>query len=126
MDGKPIEVHGDGLQTRTFTYVDDTVDGIFRCIVDPKAKNEIFNIAGSPTEEISIIQLANLIHKLINGTKSGANIKFIPYESFGKYEDVRRRVPNIEKIQRLLSFQPTYTLADGLRKTIDWQMNIVP
>ncbi|HTJ49807.1 MAG TPA: NAD-dependent epimerase/dehydratase family protein [Cyclobacteriaceae bacterium] len=124
LEGKQLEVHGDGKQTRTFTYVDDTVNGIYRCITNPLAKNEIFNIAGNPSEEISISELAQLINELMTGDKSGVNIKFIPYETFGKYEDVRRRVPSIEKIKQTLGFNPTHNLIDGLKKTIQWQTNL--
>ena len=61
----PIELHGDGLQTRTFTYIDDTVQGIIRCIENEKACNEIFNIASEPKLEINIKDLATMIWKLI-------------------------------------------------------------
>ena len=124
LEGKELELHGDGLQTRTFTYVDDTVDGIYRCIIDPRAVNNIFNIAGNPQEEISIVDLARLIHRLMSGSDKPAPIKFIPYSTFGKYEDVRRRVPSIEKISQILDFKPKHSLEEGLRKTITWQRSL--
>lgn len=88
IEGKPLEVHGDGLQTRTFTYVDDTVQGIMKCIFHPSSTNEIFNIANFPEEEIAIKDLAALIWKLMKGDESEPMITLIPYSSFGKYEDV--------------------------------------
>jgi UDP-glucose 4-epimerase len=124
LEGKQMEIHGDGLQTRTFTYVEDTVDGIYRCMTDPKAENEIFNIAGNPSEEIAIVDLAKLIHRLMNGSEKTAPINYIPYSSFGKYEDVRRRVPSIEKISNQLGFRPNHHLEEGLLKTIFWQRSI--
>lgn len=123
LEGKPIEIHGDGSQTRTFTYIDDTVDGIYRCIVDPRAVNQIFNIAGNPDQEITILGLAKLINQLIKGTEE-ADIVFVPYSAFGKYEDVMRRVPSIDKIKSRLDFTPQFKLEDGLRKTIEWQRSL--
>ena len=121
---KPLEIHGDGLQTRTFTFIEDTVQGIEKCISELKSKNEIFNIANNPTEEISILDLAKLIWQLINGNKSETMIDFIPYESFGKYEDVRKRVPDISKIKSLLNYNPKFDLRKGMNITIDWQKNL--
>ncbi len=119
-----IEIHGDGKQTRTFTYVDDTVLGIEKCIFEPNSRNEIFNIANEPDEEISITDLGVKIWKLINGSESEAKINYIPYSSFGNYEDVRRRVPDITKIKNLLNYSPVFSLTDGLKKTIEWQKSL--
>ncbi|MDA3952354.1 MAG: NAD-dependent epimerase/dehydratase family protein [Bacteroidales bacterium] len=94
-----IEIHGDGLQTRTFTYIEDTVAALINCVESKKSDREIFNIASNPEEEISILNLGKLIWKLINGEGSIPKIVFIPYSNFGKYEDVQRRVPNITKIK---------------------------
>ena len=120
----PLEIHGDGLQTRTFTFIKDTVDGLFRCIFDEKASGEIFNIASEPKEEITILDLGKLIWRLVRGEKSEPKINFIPYNTFGNYEDVLRRVPNISKIKNMLGFQPQYTLAQGLTETIKWQAKL--
>ncbi|TND09366.1 MAG: galE [Bacteroidetes bacterium] len=123
LEGKPIEIHGDGLQTRTFTYVDDTVQGVMKCIFHEKSRNGIFNIAGKPDEEITILDLGRLIWKLMKGD-TAAPISFIPYETFGKYEDVRRRVPSIGKIKTELGFEPGFHLAEGLQETIRWQTGL--
>lgn len=124
LESIPIEIHGDGLQTRTFTYIDDTVQGILKCIFEEKSNNDIFNIASNPEEEISIIDLGYKIWNLMNESGSNLNIKFIPYSDFGKYEDVRRRVPDITKIKSLLGYDPKYKLDEGLKITIDWQKNL--
>lgn len=121
---EPIEIHGDGLQSRTFTFIDDTVDGLLKCILDPASKNEIFNVASDPKEETSILNLGNQIWRLINGEGSTPKINFIPYATFGNYEDVKRRVPDISKIKSCLGFHPQYNLLDGLTATINWQKNI--
>ena len=120
---QPIDIHGDGKQTRTFTYIKDTINALKKCCIDNKANNEIFNIAGKPDQEIEIIELAKLIWNLINpGLKPKLN--FIPYEAFGKYEDVSRRVPCIDKIITKLNYQPSYSLKEGLVETINWQKKI--
>src|SRR5436853_549961 len=98
----PIEIHGDGSQTRTFTFIRDTVDGLSRCIFDSKASGQVFNVAAEPKEEISILELGKLIWRLVRGEKSEPKINFIPYASFGNYEDVMRRVPDISKIKNML------------------------
>lgn len=117
----PIEIHGDGRQTRTFTFIKDTIDGLSRCILDTRADKQIFNVASEPKEEISILDLGKLIWRLVRGEKSEPKINFIPYSSFGNYEDVLRRVPDISKIKTILGYQPRYGLEEGLTQTIQWQ-----
>ncbi|MBS1574115.1 MAG: GDP-mannose 4,6-dehydratase [Bacteroidetes bacterium] len=120
-----IDIHGDGSQTRTFTYVEDTVSCLVLCVENEKSKNEIFNTGGR-SKEISIKDLAILIWKLVNGEKSEPKLNFIPYSTFGKYEDVMRRVPNISKIKNTLGFEPQWDLESGLRATIEWQKQFIP
>lgn len=124
IEGKALELHGDGLQTRTFTYIDDLIDGIMKCIFHPRSSNEIFNIAGSPEEEISIKNLAGMIWKMMKGN-SHPPLRYIPYSDFGRYEDARRRVPSIDKIKQLLGYAPAWNLEEGLKKTIEWQRGII-
>ena len=124
LENKPLEIHGDGLQTRTFTFIEDTVQGIMKCMFHPKSKNEIFNIANEPTEEITIKALAELIWKLMKHDEQNVPLVLIPYETFGNYEDVRRRVPNISKIKSMLEFKPAFNLTEGLKQTISWQTNV--
>lgn len=116
-----IEIHGDGQQTRTFTFIEDTIEQLLFLILNDKSNNEIFNIAGNPSEEISILDLAKLIWGMVNDGE--IKIKFIPYSSFGNYEDVMRRVPNIDKIIFFSGIKPIHTLKEGLEKTIKWQKN---
>ncbi|MDY6801456.1 MAG: NAD-dependent epimerase/dehydratase family protein [Bacteroidota bacterium] len=122
---EPIEIHGDGSQTRTFTYIDDTVTALLNCIESSKSDNEIFNIASNPNEEISILALGKLIWQLINGEQSTPKIKLVPYSDFGRYEDVDRRVPNINKLKEFFNFNPKYSLKEGLIKTIQWQKEAI-
>ena len=121
MNNESIEVHGTGNQTRTFTFIEDTVQALISCILDEKASKQIFNIASDPSEEISMNSLAQLIWEMINGSQSKAKVEFLPYTSFGNYEDVERRVPDVTKLKQYFNFKPRYTLKDGLQKTIEWQ-----
>jgi UDP-glucose 4-epimerase len=117
--GEEIPIHGDGLQTRSFTYVSDTVAGLVAAL-ETGSSSEIFNIGN--TQEIAIVDLARLIHRLCDTSKP-LNLKFIPYDEIGgrKYEDVRRRIPDVSKAKRLLGFEPKVNLEDGLLSTVAWQ-----
>jgi len=119
LDDEEIEVHGDGKQTRSFTYVSDHVDGIVRCIEMDAANNMVFNLGN--TREISIHDLATLIWKLVRGDGK-QKIKLIPYQAFGKYEDVMRRIPDITRARTKLGFEPKVDLEEGLRRTVEWQV----
>ncbi len=127
MTGEPITLHGDGLQTRTFTYAEDTVRGILACADRHEAGCEVYNIA-SLSSEISIKDFALLIHRLAREECPDLPIPdepplaFIPYAAFSSkpYEDVRRRVPDIQKARERLGFEPNVSLEDGLRQTIRW------
>lgn len=116
---KEIEIHGNGEQTRTFIYIDDVIEALIKSISSKKAINQIINIGTS--HEISIIELAKLISKLL---KKPLKIKRVPYQSFTgmKYEDVKRRTPVIKKAKKLLNWEPKVSLADGLIETISWQL----
>lgn len=122
---EPIDIHGDGSQTRTFTYVEDTVSALVLCVENEKSNNEIFNTGSKSGGEISIKELAELIWKLVNGKDSAPHLNYIPYSAFGKYEDVMRRVPDISKIKSMLGYQPEWDLEKGLSVTIDWQKNLI-
>jgi len=117
LQGEPLTVHGDGKQTRCFTYIEDTIRGTLRAGEAPEAVGEAFNI-GNPAET-SILELARAIKRL---TRSRSSIRFIPYEAYyGEgFEDTRRRVPGIEKAGRLLGFRPRVGLETGLKRTIRW------
>ncbi len=118
--GEPIPIHGDGLQTRSFTFVRDTVQGIAAAAEAMTANHEIVNIGSN--EEITILDLATRLYRLCG--KVGAPVfEFVPYHELAqrKYEDVRRRVPDIRKAKELLGFEAMTPLDEGLRETIAWQ-----
>jgi len=115
--GEPITVHGDGRQTRSFTYVTDTVRGTILAGERPEALGEAFNI-GNPVET-AVLDLARLIKRLVG---SDSPIIHVPYEDyFGqRHEDTPRRCPQIAKASRQLGFAPQVPLEEGLEHTIAW------
>lgn len=117
LDGRPITVHGDGQQTRCFTYIDDTVEGTVLAGTVDAANGEAFNIARG--EEQTIHQLAETIREMIG---SSSEIVSVPPETeYGEYfEDTRRRVPSVEKAESTIHFKARVPLAEGLARTIDW------
>jgi UDP-glucose 4-epimerase len=118
LDGEPVDIHGDGEQTRTFTYVTDTVDGIYRALRSPESRSEVINVGG--TETLSIRRLAELIHEQL-GVPGELNVHYTPYERLpGNYQDVRDRVPNTDKAKRLLGFEAGVDIDVGLAETIAW------
>jgi len=119
IDNEAINLHGDGLQTRSFTYISDHVDGIIACAEKSEANNQVINLGN--TYEITIKDLGIKIWQMIRPGEE-PKLTYTPYETFGKYEDVRRRVPNIQKARELLGFEPKVGLDPGLDITIQWQI----
>jgi len=119
LKNQPPLVHGDGKQTRSFTYINDAVEGTIQAAVKDKAVGETINIGSS--RETSINELARLIINL-TGKSGKLKPKHIAYEEFygAWYEDIPRRVPDTSKAQKILGFRPKVPLERGLRKTIEW------
>ncbi len=107
--GEPITVFGDGSQTRSFCYVDDLVEGIYRLLMSDYA--EPVNV-GNP-EEISILDFAKEVVELCD-SKSEISFKDLPKD------DPKVRRPNIGLAQKLLDWQPTVERRDGLKRTLDY------
>jgi len=126
LNDKVIPIHGDGLQTRSFTYVSDTVAGICAAIVRSEANGEILNIGS--TEEVTIVDLARKIKQQSN-TPGELRLEFIPYDDINpgkKYEDVMRRVPDTTISKRVLGVTAEVSLEEGLSPTIEWQRQATP
>jgi dTDP-glucose 4,6-dehydratase len=109
LTGEPLTVYGDGSQTRSFCYVDDLIEGIYRLLLSNEV--EPVNI-GNPSE-ISIREFAERINDL---TGNPAGIRFEPLPK----DDPRQRQPDIGKAQRILGWNPTVPLAEGLSRTVAW------
>ena len=112
--GEELEVHGTGQQTRSFTYVSDMVEGFVRAVDVPAADGEMLNIGAD--REITIEDLARLVWRMIRD--DAPRIKKIPLATFGRYEDVERRVPDNARATRILGYTPQVRLEDGLTRTI--------
>jgi len=113
VEGRPIPIHGDGLQSRSFLHVHDAVDGILRLVEEPAAQGQVFNIGGSV--EISIVDLARrVIQETEAFTTTCSELRFIPYdEAYAPgFEDIRRRVADTTKISDLTGWRPTRSLND--------------
>ena len=115
--GQPLTVFDDGQQTRCFTYVDDTVRGTILAGTVPQAVGQVFNIGAN--RETKIADLARLIRNLVG---SDSEIVSVPYRSvFGeRFEETRRRMPDIHRAEKVLGFQAETPLEEGLRRTIAW------
>jgi UDP-glucose 4-epimerase len=112
--GEPLLVYGDGLQSRCFCFVKDTVEAMVRLQGSAAASSKVFNIGG--TEEISILDLAKLIVTTL-GSKS--KIELIPYDQAYApgFEDMRRRKPHIEKLAAAVGFRPVTSLSEIIQQT---------
>jgi UDP-glucuronate decarboxylase len=110
LDGNPITIYGDGKQTRSFAYISDIVEGIERAMFMPDTKGEVINL-GNPDER-TIHDFAEVVRSLINPE---LEIKFLS----ARIDDPTRRCPDISKAKRLLNWQPTVPLNEGIRLTIE-------
>ncbi len=118
LDGGVMEIHGDGKQVRTFTYVADTVDGFVRALRTPEARGEIVNIGGS--QPTTIRDLAVSVQEAL-GLPLPLKAKYVPYHELpGNYQDVRLRVPDGTKARELLGFQASVSLTEGLANAVEW------
>jgi UDP-glucose 4-epimerase len=104
-----LNIHGDGKQSRVFCHVKDSVSAIIKLTQLDNSVGQVFNIGG--LEEISILNLANLVIKL---TGSKSTLSLIPYsEAYSNgYEDMKRRVPDITKIRNFTGWEPKNSLSN--------------
>lgn len=108
----PLKVDGDGSQTRSFCYVSDLVEGIYKAMFSDNTKGEIFNL-GNP-DEYTVKDLADKIIKL-TGSKSK-----VKYSGIFREDDPMRRQPDITKAKKVLNWEPKVSLDEGLQKTIEY------
>ena len=115
--GEPITVFGDGTQSRSFTHVTDVIGALMKLIGEPKAVGQVINIGN--TEEIAIAKLAERVRDLAG---SASPIKFVPYDQAYEsgFEDMPRRVPDLNRVRALVGYEPRYTLDDILMHVIDY------
>ncbi len=109
----PLEMLGDGKQTRCFTHVSDVADGIITVALHPSAQNQDFNIGSD--KEIKMIDLAKKIWDVM-GIKKPFKVRFVK----GFKYDIRKRVPNVQKAKKLINWEPKVKFDDGLKEVITW------
>src|SRR4030095_11396413 len=112
MAGQPPRIHGDGEQTRDFTYIDDVVEATLLAGLSPKADGQVYNVGTG--REVTVNQLAQMIVDI-----TGAKVE-PAYVDRRDIDNIRRRVVNIEKIRRELRWIPKFTVEQGLRRTYQW------
>jgi UDP-glucose 4-epimerase len=112
IDGCPLQVHGDGEQTRDYTYIDDAVDATLLAAIQPRAEGEVFNVGTGI--ETSVNELAARI-----GQALGVPVHIVHIDR-RDIDNIRRRVVNIEKARRMLRWSPQVTLTEGLNRTNAW------
>jgi UDP-glucose 4-epimerase len=115
--GKPIVVHGDGTQSRSFTHVSDVVVALIDLMAEPRAVGQVVNIGN--TEEVTIKELALMVKDM---SGSDSDIEYITYEkAYGPgFEDMKRRCPDINKIKELIGYQPKIDLRGIIQSVIDY------
>lgn len=117
---KPIQVHGDGAQTRSMADVRDLIRGTLAAMDREEAVGQIINLGND--EEMSVIDSARLITEVINeetGLERELKIEFVPFSDiFGQYRDIMRRLPELTKARRLLDYEPRYRLREAVRTTV--------
>jgi UDP-glucose 4-epimerase len=121
LENKDIEIYGTGEQTRCFTHVLDVVDALWAISHKPETIGEIINIGNN--FEISI---KNLAQKVIELTGSNSKLVFKNYQDVydNNFEDMQRRVPNLEKIKRLVGWEPRRNLDEIIKDVVDFEKNV--
>jgi UDP-glucose 4-epimerase len=115
LDRRPITVFGNGMQSRCFCYVQDSVEAIVRLMSTDRAVGEVVNIGSR--QEITIADLARLVKER---TGSDSPIKIVPYDEAYEpgFEDMIRRVPSLEKLERLTGFTPRTPLSEIIDRVV--------
>jgi UDP-glucose 4-epimerase len=118
LDNQPLTVFGDGSQSRCFAHVSDVVWALDRLVREEAAIGEVFNIGSD--EEIKILDLAERVKTFLS---SDSPIHLIPYEEAYEvgFEDMPRRIPDLDKIKKLVGYQPTKTLEDIIKSVVEYQ-----
>ncbi len=118
--GDPVVVYDDGEQIRCFAHVKEVVECIIRLVETPSAQGRVFNIGSD--QPVSIRQLADTVIRLAD---SDSSIEFMPYnEAYSDdFEDVRKRVPVLARLQETIGRTPSMPLDDIIRDVIDWKRN---
>jgi len=110
-----LKIYGSGNQTRTFCYISDAIIGFMKILLDSK-NPDVFNV-GNPTPEVSMIELTQIIKKVIN---EDFKVELIDYPSTYPADEPNRRCPDITRISENLGFQPKVNIEEGLARFFRW------
>lgn len=126
LSGNPITIFGSGEQTRCFIHVKDVISTLLKLIEKNECFGDVFNVGSD--KEIKIKDLAFLVKKL---TKSNSEIRFVnPEEVYDKgFEDMERRIPDLDKLKKVIDFQPSYSIEDIIIDVVEYykkQSNLFP
>ena len=116
LGGRPLEIYGDGTQTRCFCHVSDTIRALRGLMDEPAVSGEIFNVGSQ--ERIRILDLAQ---RVLDATESASGLAFVPYDQvYGLgIEDMFHRIPSISKIEDAIAWRPTQSLEETLADVIE-------
>jgi len=121
LSDRPIPIHGDGNQTRPFTYISDAIEATLRVFETPYADSEVINVGSSA--QISIVNLAYLIWRLA-GIPKKPQLRFIPYTDFSRlYQDPLQRRVDSSKANYLLGYRSRVDLEEGMKLQVQWFRN---
>jgi nucleoside-diphosphate-sugar epimerase len=115
VNGNPITVYGDGNQTRSFCYITDQIEGLFKLLLMPGVDGEVFNI-GNP-KEFKILEMANMV---VKASKSKSKVTLGSPANYNLKDDPKRRCPDITKANKMLDYTPKINLEQGLIRVIEW------
>ena len=121
LQNEPITVYGDGTASRCFTHVNDAVRALIELMACKEAVGQVFNIGNN--EEVTILDLA---HKVRDAVGSNSEIIFVPYAVAYEenFEDMPRRLPSLEKIHRMIGWEPEISLDGILESVIEFQQGL--
>ncbi|OGZ65403.1 MAG: hypothetical protein A3C50_03625 [Candidatus Staskawiczbacteria bacterium RIFCSPHIGHO2_02_FULL_43_16] len=115
--GESPVLYGDGLQVRAFCFVEDAVEGVYKVLNQPAAKNEIFNI-GNDAEPITMKELAQKVIAV-----SGKDIKpvLVPMQDSDREvsREIVKRIPSVQKARQVLGYEPKVSVDEGIKKTME-------
>jgi UDP-glucose 4-epimerase len=116
LQGEPLEVHGDGTQTRCFCHVTDTVRALVGLVDEPAANGEVFNVGST-----ELVAIGDLARRIIDLTGSSSEVVHVPYEQVYGHgvEEMFQRMPSIEKVREAIGWAPTISLDEILREVIE-------
>jgi len=118
LKGEPITVYGDGEQTRSFADVEDIIGAIIKLMDTKQAEGQVINLGAD--REISMNNLAKKVKELTN---SSSKITHIPYAQAypDGFEDLKRRVPDISNVRKMIGYEPKFSLEETIKKIIKCQ-----